>query len=156
MIPLGTYSPLDSTLSALRSNTLFRHTPVMPVPLNVSPNAMSTCRCSTIAVAGLSPVTPLSHITPTSVPAMPNRLTVLLMLLAPVTQPMRVVTGVVTAAAARGAAVEVDAASGTAVGAVSRRVPNAMSANITGDSTGPTGELLVAGDPSPIAASTPL
>src|SRR4051794_37668248 len=99
MIPSGTYKPSDNTRSGLRNSVLIRQSPDIPGWLNVSPNAISTSRCSTIVVFGLSPMMPLSHIVPTSVPAIPKRLTVLLMLFSPVTQPIRVVTGTVTTAA---------------------------------------------------------
>ena len=97
-MPFGTYNPLESTLSALRSRTLLRHPVVIAASLKVSPNAIRTWCCSTIAVFGSSPMTPLSHMIPRSVPPMPKRPEVLFRLLAPVTQPTQVVGWVATAA----------------------------------------------------------
>jgi hypothetical protein len=163
MIPSGTYRPSDNTRSGLRNSVLIRQSPLIPGWLNVSPNAISTSRCSTMEVAGLSPVIPLSHIVPTSVPAMPNRLTVLLMLFSPVTQPIRVVTGTVTTAAGATAAtlaevnevvvVVLSSTTGTAL-SVSRRAPQASSAKAKGDPAGTTGEFGETA-PSPMAASMP-
>ena len=126
MIPSGTYNPLDSTLSALRSRTLLRHPVVIAALLKVSPKAMSTWRCSTIAVFGLSPLTPLSQMIPTSVPAMPNRARVLLMLLGPVSQPTQLVGWVATAASGatvNAVAIGVDAEASATVCSDSRRDP---------------------------------
>ena len=87
---------------------------------------MSTWRCSTIAVFGLSPLTPLSQMIPTSVPAMPNRARVLLMLLGPVSQPTQLVGWVATAASGatvNAVAIGVDAEASATVCSDSRRDP---------------------------------
>jgi hypothetical protein len=69
--PFGMLIPLDRSVSELRNSVLRRQVPVMLGPPKVSPKAMRTW-CSLMGVLGSSAI-PLSHMVPTSVPQMPNR-----------------------------------------------------------------------------------